>query len=159
MSVKPPKLQKCWRQKNCLQHHAKILKPPNFFTVSLLHLQKEALAKFYLSTTFGLGFMTSSVAPTRSSTSHAYLITKIGNCNLKRQKKLAKDFWLHASQEGKVRVAKNHGKRFRRKLAAPFKWNRRLHRMRTDVSLRAQPVTSRVNETRCIQNYRQIGSR
>ena len=47
----------------------------------------EALAKFYLSTTFGLSFMISSVAPTnliyltQSSTFYTYLITKIGNRN------------------------------------------------------------------------------
>ena len=40
-------------------------------------------AKFYLSTTFGLRLMISSVARTRLSTFYAYLITKIGNRNVK----------------------------------------------------------------------------
>ena len=40
-------------------------------------LPKGALAKFYLSTTFGLHFMISSVVPTRSSNFYAYLITKV----------------------------------------------------------------------------------
>ena len=51
-------------------------------------LPKDAPAKFYLYTNFGLSFMISSVAPPRSSTFHAYLITKIGNCNLNDQKHL-----------------------------------------------------------------------
>ena len=42
-------------------------------------LRNEALAKFYLSTTLALS---SVVTTTRSSTSYAYLITKIGNRNL-----------------------------------------------------------------------------
>ena len=45
--------------------------------------QKSQRLKFYISTTFGLSFMIRSVAPTRSSTFYAYLITKIGNRNLK----------------------------------------------------------------------------
>ena len=39
--------------------------------------------------TFGLSFMISSVAPTRLSTSYAYLITKIGSHNLKNDKLLS----------------------------------------------------------------------
>ena len=58
-----------------------MLKQPNFFHSQPSTLPKEALAKFYLSATFGLSFMISSVAPTQSSTS--YLITKVGNRNLK----------------------------------------------------------------------------
>ena len=46
-------------------------------------LPNDAPAKFYLSTTFGLSFTISSVTPTRSSNFYAYLITKIGNLNLK----------------------------------------------------------------------------
>ena len=77
-----PKLQKCWTQKIVFKIIQKIPKQPNFFYSQPSTLLKEALAKFYLSTTFGLSFMISSVAPTRSSTFYAYLITKIGNRNL-----------------------------------------------------------------------------
>ena len=59
-----------------------MLKLPNFFYSQPSTLPKEALAKFDLSTTFGLSFMMSSVAPTQSSTSYAYLITKIRNRDL-----------------------------------------------------------------------------
>ena len=58
---------------------SKMLKQPNFFYSQPSTLPKEALAKFYLSTIFELSFMVSSVAPTRSSTFYAYLVTKIGN--------------------------------------------------------------------------------
>ena len=61
-----------------------MVKQPNFFHSQPSSLPEEALAKFYLSTTFGSSFMISSVAPTRSSTSYAYLITKIANRNLNR---------------------------------------------------------------------------
>ena len=60
-----------------------MLKQPNFFYNQPSTLPEKALAKFYLSTTFGLSFMISYVAPARSSTFYAYLITKIGNRNLK----------------------------------------------------------------------------
>ena len=60
-----------------------MLKQPNFFYSQSSTLLKEALSKFYLSTTFGLSVMISSVAPKRSSTSYTYLITKIGNRNVK----------------------------------------------------------------------------
>ena len=66
----------------------KVLKQPNFFYGQTSTLPKEALANFYLSKTFGLSFIISSVAPTRSSTCYAYLVTKIGNRNLKSSKKL-----------------------------------------------------------------------
>ena len=59
-----------------------MLKQPNFFYSHPSSLPKDAPAKFYLSKTFGLSFMVSSVTPTRSSTFYAYLITKIGNRNL-----------------------------------------------------------------------------
>ena len=45
----------------------------NFFYSQPSTLPKEALRKFYLSTTFGLSFMINSVAPTRSSTSYRSL--------------------------------------------------------------------------------------
>ena len=57
-----------------------MLNQPNFFYSPPFTLPKEALAKFYLSTTFGLTFMISSVTPTRSS--YAYLITKSGTVAL-----------------------------------------------------------------------------
>ena len=53
-----------------------MLKQPNLFNSQPSTLPKEALAKFYNFTTFGLTSMIRSVAPTRSSTFYAYLITK-----------------------------------------------------------------------------------
>ena len=61
-----------------------MLKQPNFFHSQPSTLLKEALAKFYLSTTFGLSFMIRSIAPTRQSTFHPYFI-KIGNRDLNCQ--------------------------------------------------------------------------
>ena len=58
-------------------------KQSNFFYSHPSTLPEDAPAKFYFSTIFGLSFMISSVAPTRSSTFYAYLITKIGNRNVK----------------------------------------------------------------------------
>ena len=63
------KLHKCWTQKIAFKIISKMLKQPHFFHSQPSTLPKEALAKFYLSTTFGLSFMISSVAPARSSTS------------------------------------------------------------------------------------------
>ena len=54
-----------------------MLKQPNLFYSQPSTLPKGAPIKFYLSTTFGLSFMISSVASTRLSTSYAYLITAI----------------------------------------------------------------------------------
>ena len=54
-----PELQKCWTQKNYYSQPST--------------LPKEALAKSYFSTSFGLSFMISSVTPTRSPTFYAYL--------------------------------------------------------------------------------------
>ena len=59
-----------------------MLKQLNFLYSQPSTLPKETVAKFYLSTTFSLSFMTSSVAPAQSSTFYAYLITQIGNHNL-----------------------------------------------------------------------------
>ena len=81
-----PNLQKCWTHKIAFKMITKMLKQPNFFYSQRSTLPKEALAKFYLSVTFGLSFMISSVAPTRPSASHVYFITKIGNRNLKAGK-------------------------------------------------------------------------
>ena len=83
--------------KDCLKHHTKNAKATKFLLSQPSTFPKEALAKFYLSTTFSVSFMISSttfsvsfmissVAPTRSSTSYAYLITKIENRNLKSGK-------------------------------------------------------------------------
>ena len=71
-----PKLQKCWTHKIAFKIIPKMLKQPNFFYSQPSILPKEELAKSYFSTTFGLRFMISSVVPTRSSTSYAYLRTK-----------------------------------------------------------------------------------
>ena len=84
-----PKLQKCWTHKIAFKNISKTLKQPNFFYNQPSTLPKEALAKFYLSTIFSLTFKISSVAPIRSLTFYVYLITKIGNRNLK--------FFYHAS--------------------------------------------------------------
>ena len=78
-----PELQKCWTQKIAFRIISKMVKQPNFFHSQPSTLPKEAIAKFYLSTTFGLRFMISSVGPTRSLTFYTYLITKIRNRNLK----------------------------------------------------------------------------
>ena len=51
-----------------------MLKQLNFFHSQPSTLPKEALGNFYISTTFGLSFTVSSVAPTRSFTSYAHLI-------------------------------------------------------------------------------------
>ena len=79
-----PKQQKCWTHKIVFKIISKTLKQPNFFCSRPSVLPKDAPAKFYLSATFGLSFMISSVATTRSSTFYAYLITKIGNRTLKK---------------------------------------------------------------------------
>ena len=75
-------MQKCWTHKIAFKIILKMLKQPNFFHSQLSTLPKDATAKFHFSTSFRLSFMISSVAPTRLSTSYAYLITKIGNLNL-----------------------------------------------------------------------------
>ena len=68
-----PKLQNAGHPKLPSKSYKKMLKQPNFFYSQPSTLLKEALATFYLSTTFGLSFMISSVAPTGSSTFYAYL--------------------------------------------------------------------------------------
>ena len=79
-----PKLQKCWTQKIAFKIISKMLKQPSFFHSQPSTLPEEALVKFYLATTLGLSFkIRFMIAPTRSSTFYAYLITKIGNRNLK----------------------------------------------------------------------------
>ena len=78
-----PKLQKCWTHKIAFKIISKMPKQPNFFHSQPYTLPKDALANFYLSTTFGSSFIKRSVAPTRSSTLYAYSITKIGDRNLK----------------------------------------------------------------------------
>ena len=70
-----------------------MLKQPNFFNIKLSTLPEQALVKFYLSTTFGLSFMISSVAPTRWSTSYTYLIIEIGNRNLKSTRVITQACW------------------------------------------------------------------
>ena len=78
-----PKLQKRWTDKIAFKIISKMLKQSNFFQSSPSLLPKDAPTKFYLSTTFGLSLMISSVAPNRLSIFYAYLITKIGNRDLK----------------------------------------------------------------------------
>ena len=60
-----------------------MLRHPNFFHSEPSLLSKDAPAKFHLSATFGLSFMTSSVASTCSPTFYIYLIAKIRIHNLK----------------------------------------------------------------------------
>ena len=79
-----PKLQKCWTYKIVFKIISNVLRQPNFFCSQPSTLPNEALAKFYLSATFGSSSIISSVAPTRSSTSYTYLITNIGNRNLNK---------------------------------------------------------------------------
>ena len=74
-----PKLQKCWTHKIAFKIISKNAKATKFLLQSAFYTSK---AKFYLPTTFGLSFI-SSVAPTRASTTYAYLLTKIGNRDLK----------------------------------------------------------------------------
>ena len=62
-----PKLQKCWIHKIAFKIISKRLKRPIFFYRQPSTLPIEALANFYRSKTFGLSFMISDVAPTRSS--------------------------------------------------------------------------------------------
>ena len=68
---------------NRLQNCFKNAKTTKFLSELASTLPKDTPAKFYLSTTFSLRLMISYVAPTRLSTFYAYLITKIGNRNLK----------------------------------------------------------------------------
>ena len=54
-----PKLRKCGTHKIAFKIISKMLKQPNFFYSQPSTLPKEPIAKFYLSTTFGLSFMIS----------------------------------------------------------------------------------------------------
>ena len=69
---------------NCLQNHIKNAKATKFLLQSSFYTSKGKgnTCKFYLSMTFGLSFIISFVAPTRSSTSYAYLVTKTGTVTL-----------------------------------------------------------------------------
>ena len=58
-----PKLQKCWTQKISFNIISKMLMQQTFFHSQPSALLNDAPAKFQLSTTFGLSFMISSVAP------------------------------------------------------------------------------------------------
>ena len=93
-----PKLQKRWTHKIAFKIILKMLKQPNFFQSWPSTLPKDAPAKFYLSTTLGLRLMISSAAPTRLSTFYAYLITKIGNRNLKPQVLVTHDNLFHQGE-------------------------------------------------------------
>ena len=59
------KLQKFWTHKIAC-NISKMLKQSNFFYNQPSTFPKDAAAKFYLSTTFGLRHMINSVVPTRS---------------------------------------------------------------------------------------------
>ena len=96
-------MQKCCTHKIAFKIISEMLKQPNFIYNQPSTLPKESLAKFYLSMISGLSFMISSVAPTRSLTSYAYLVTKIGNRNLNVLRTLTfllssilMDRWWHA---------------------------------------------------------------
>ena len=68
---------------NCFQNHIKNAKATKFLSQSAFFTSKESTCKVLRFYDFRFKFCTSSVAPTRSSTFYAYLITKIGNRNLK----------------------------------------------------------------------------
>ena len=82
MNNNAPKLQKCWTHKIAFNIISKMLKGPNFFYSQRSTFPEDAPTKVHLSRTFGLSFTISSVAPTRLSTSYAYLNPQIGNNNL-----------------------------------------------------------------------------
>ena len=88
-----PKLQKCWTRKIAFHIISKMLKQPNFSDSQSSTLPKDAPVKFYLSTTFGLSFMISSVAPTRSSTFYAYF-----GFTHKSETVTLIEFWYHFSE-------------------------------------------------------------
>ena len=82
-----PKLQKCWTHKIAFNIISKMLKQPNFFYSQPSTLPKDAPAKFYLSTTFKwFKFCDKFCSPYSIVYFYAYLITKIGNRNLKQLK-------------------------------------------------------------------------
>ena len=60
-----------------------MLNQSHFFHSQPATLPKDPPAKFYLSMTLGLSFMITLVAPTGSSIFYQYLVTKIGNRNLR----------------------------------------------------------------------------
>ena len=93
-----PTLQKCWRHKIVFEIILKMLKQANFFYSQPSRLPKGALAKFYLSTAFGLSFKVSSVPPYGSMIFYAYLITKIGNHNFKHFKLFFEETMLRNCQ-------------------------------------------------------------
>ena len=89
MNNSAPKLQKCWTHKIASKIIPKMLKQPHFFYSQLSTLPTCKLLPF------GLSFMIRRVAPTRSSTCYAYLITKIGNRNLQLKLRLHDAiYWL-----------------------------------------------------------------
>ena len=67
---------------NCPQNHIKNVKATKFLLQSAMYTSKGCTCTVLPFYNFWLSFMISSVAPTRSSTSDAYLIAKIGNRNL-----------------------------------------------------------------------------
>ena len=79
-----PILEKCWTHKIAFKIISKMPKQANFFysQPSTLTLPKVSTCKVLLFYNFWFTFYGKSVAPTRSSTSYAYLLTNIGNRNL-----------------------------------------------------------------------------
>ena len=78
-----PNLQNAGHTKLLSKSHKNMLKQPNFFDSQPSTFPEDAPATSFLSTSFGLSFMISSVASTRSSSFYVYLITKIRNRNFK----------------------------------------------------------------------------
>ena len=93
-----PKVQKRWTDKIAFKIILKMLKQSNFFQSQPFILPKDTPAKFYLSATFGLRLMISSVAPTCLSTFYTYLITKIGNHNLKKLTLFDQIIWVSLTE-------------------------------------------------------------
>ena len=82
-----PKLKRWWTQKIVFNVILKMIKQPNFFYSQPSTLPEDSHEKFYLSSAFDLFFRISFVAPTRLSTFYTYLISKIGNRNLDKEKR------------------------------------------------------------------------
>ena len=78
-----PKLQKYWTHKIAFKIIIKNTKATKFLSQSAFYTSKGSTCKVLPFYNFWFKLMISCVAPTRSSTFYAYLITKIGNCNLK----------------------------------------------------------------------------
>ena len=88
-----PKTAKMLDTQNYFQNHIKNAKANKFLSQSAFYTSKGSTCKVLPFYDFGLKFYDKFCsAPTRSSTSYAYLITKIGNRNLK---------WIRSSKNVK----------------------------------------------------------